>query len=56
MAENGLTQTDVAQILGVSQAAVARRLGGAVSFRVEELQAIASRTGVPIEALLRDAA
>lgn len=46
MARKGLTQQDLANALGVSQAAISRRLKGAVSFTADELHQIAERFDV----------
>ena len=47
LAERGLRQNDVADWLGISQAAVSRRMSGEVDFRWAELSVIAQRLGVP---------
>ena len=47
LAERGLKQNDVADWLGISQAAVSRRMSGQVDFRWTELNVIAERLGVP---------
>lgn len=47
LAERGLRQNDVADWLGISQAAVSRRMSGQVDFRWTELSVIAQRLGVP---------
>lgn len=49
MARKKLTQTDVAQRLGVAQATVSRRLTGEVAFDVAELDQIAGLLGVAVQ-------
>lgn len=56
MAERRVTQAAVAQRLGMSQAAVSRRLSGSVAFDVNELDAVADLVGVPVTDLLERAA
>lgn len=55
MARRRKSQADLAALLGTSQAAVSRRLSGAVAFDVDELTVIAEHLGVPLVALLADA-
>ena len=52
MARSRVTQADLAVGLGISQAAVSRRLTGMVDFTVSELDAVASVLGVPTASLL----
>jgi len=54
LARRGLTQGDLAAALGLSQAAVSRRLTGEVPIDVEELTAVADWLGVPLSALLAE--
>jgi transcriptional regulator with XRE-family HTH domain len=48
LARRRITQTDVAQRLGVSRQNVAQRLNGSVDFRVGELISIANMLGITI--------
>jgi transcriptional regulator with XRE-family HTH domain len=52
LARRRITQTDVAQRLGVSRQNVAQRLNGSVDFRVGELIAVADMLGITIAELL----
>ena len=52
LARRRITQTDVAQRLGVSRQNVAQRLNGSVDFRVGELIAVADMLGITILELL----
>lgn len=52
MARHGLTQADVATILGVSQVSVSARLRGKVAWRVNDVQVLAAHLGIPTTALL----
>jgi transcriptional regulator with XRE-family HTH domain len=52
LARRRISQTTVAQRLGVSRQNVAQRLNGRVDFRVSELVAIAALLDVPVTALL----
>ena len=52
LARRRITQTDVAQRLGVSRQNVAQRLNGSVDFRVGELIAVAEMLGITIAELL----
>jgi len=54
MARRGVSQTALAGALGMSQAAVSRRLRGAIPLDVKELAAIAEILSVPLSALLAD--
>jgi len=51
-ARNMVTQTELAEALGVSQVAVSRRLRGVVPFDVAELAAVAVLLGCEITELL----
>lgn len=48
------SQSDLGRVLGVSQAAVSRRLLGRMSFRVDELRLLAEYLDAPIESLMAD--
>lgn len=50
----GVSQADLAEELGVSQAAVSRRLAGSVEFSVAELRTAAAVTHTTPAALLAD--
>lgn len=52
----GVSQNDIAEMLGVSQPALSRRMTGDVDFRVAELVAIADYLGVTVDQLLEPAA
>ncbi|MGN6245160.1 MAG: helix-turn-helix domain-containing protein [Motilibacteraceae bacterium] len=54
MARRGLSQTDVAAILGVSQVSVSARLRGKVAWRIDDLTALARHFGMPVADLLDD--
>jgi transcriptional regulator with XRE-family HTH domain len=56
LARRRISQTTVAQRLGVSRQNVAQRLNGRVDFRVGELVAIAALLDVPVTALLTETA
>lgn len=56
LAKQKISQTVAGQRLGLSQAAMSRRLLGEVPFNVDELAAIAKILGVPVARLLEDAA
>ena len=49
MARRKVSQTDVAQWLGVAQATVSRRVTGEVAFDVAELEKIAALLGVAVQ-------
>lgn len=53
MVEQGKTQDDVGLAVGLSHAAVSRRLHGHVSFRVDELIVVAAVLGVDPARFLR---
>jgi predicted transcriptional regulator len=46
------TQMKIAGVLGVSQAAVSRKLRGEVPFEIEDLSVLAEEWGVPITELI----
>jgi transcriptional regulator with XRE-family HTH domain len=54
MARNGLTQRDLAALLGLSQPTVSARLRGRTDFTVSEVRAIARWLGVPVAVLIRE--
>ena len=56
MARRQLSQTALAAHLGLSQAAVSRRLSGHTPFDVNELASVAAWLGVPASTLLGEAA
>jgi transcriptional regulator with XRE-family HTH domain len=56
LARHGVSQTDIAEVLGVSQAAVSRRLSGRVEFTLDELRLIAERLGVPLSTFVPEIA
>lgn len=56
MASKGLTQTALAERLGLTQPAVSARLSGRTPITVDELTVIAAVLGVPVTDLLKDAA
>jgi transcriptional regulator with XRE-family HTH domain len=56
VARRRITQSQIAEVLGLSQMAVSRRLSGAVPFDVEELGKVAALLGVPASTLLGEAA
>lgn len=51
MAKRRVTQEQLAAHMGVSQAAIARRLSGRVPFDVDDLDSIAKYFGVPVTSL-----
>ena len=52
MGETGVTQAEVGRWLGLSQAAIAKRISTrSVVFNVDELGIIADRFGVPVQSL-----
>ena len=55
LARRGLTQTDAAVTLGLSQPAFSRRLVGHVDFSVTEVVALAKWFGIPASTLLDEA-
>lgn len=52
MARANMSQKDLAKILGLSIAAANRRMLGRVSFRLDELNIIATHLGVQIDQLV----
>lgn len=48
----GVSQNGLAEATNIPRSTLIRRLNGASSFKVEELNAIASHLGVPMTALL----
>ena len=56
MARNGKTQTDLAQLLGITRQSVSQRMLGRVDFRVSEVQAIATSLNVTVADLIGEAA
>jgi len=50
------TQTAAAEVLGMVQASLSRRLTGEVEFTVAEVRALAEWLGVPLTTLLGEAA
>lgn len=56
MARRGVTQAQLAKVLGLSQAAVSARLRGETPFDINELARIAGFLDVPVERLLEGVA
>lgn len=54
MLRTGTKQADLAEVLGLSQAAVSRRLNGEIPFDVTELEKVAERLGTTAAALVED--
>lgn len=52
LAEKKISQNTAAGVLGLSPAAMSRRVSGEIPFNVSELDAIASLTGVPASRFL----
>lgn len=52
MARQRLSQTALAEVLNISQAAVSRRLAGKTEFSITELASLAAWLGVPAASLL----
>lgn len=50
VARRGLSQSEIAAILGISQAAVSRRLSGKVDFAASQLSTLAEQLDVPVSA------
>jgi predicted transcriptional regulator len=55
-ARQRVTQAELATLLNLSQAAVSRRLSGAVAFELDELHAVAERLSLQVEQLVKAAA
>jgi transcriptional regulator with XRE-family HTH domain len=56
LARKRIPQADLAEVLGVSQAGISRRLSGDTPFDVNEVAAVADFLGVPIALLFGDSA
>ena len=56
MARQRKRQADLGEVLGLTQGAVSKRMSGAVALDVDELARIAEFLGVPVDALITDAA
>src|SRR5690625_2164407 len=56
MARYGQTQRDLAQLLGISQGQMSKRMKGTIAFDVTELQTIADRFNVTVADLVGGAA
>ena len=54
LARRGLSQTDLAKHLGMSQTSISKRLRGEVSFNVDETAAAAEFLGLPVLALMTE--
>lgn len=52
MARRQVTQTEMAQHLGITQPALSKRIRGIVPLNIDELAAIADRLEVPLDAIL----
>ena len=52
MARRKVSQTTIADHLGLSQTSVSARIAGRVAFDINEIHAIAALLGVPITALI----
>lgn len=52
MARRGVSQTTLAQRIGMSQAQVSKRLRGVIAFDINELAAVADFLNVPLALLL----
>lgn len=52
MKEQGISQYDLADHLGISQPAVSRRIAGRVDFNVAQLRSVAKVLRVPTSTLL----
>lgn len=55
MARAGVSQHDVAAVLGLSQTGVSRRLSGRVDFSATELAKLAAHLNVPVAVFFADA-
>lgn len=56
LARRSLTQADLATALGVTQPSVSRRMSGQTPFTVDEVAKAAALLGLPVTALVEDAA
>jgi transcriptional regulator with XRE-family HTH domain len=54
MGRRNLSQSALAQPIGMTQQALSRRLTGQVPFTIDELTAIARTLGCPLTALIND--
>lgn len=52
MARSRMTQTDLAEVLGLTQSVVSKRLRGKIAFSVDELEKVADALGVHPATLL----
>lgn len=55
-AEHGANQQDIGDAIGLTRAAVGRRLSGKVDFTSTELQILAAYFGVPVSVLFGEVA
>lgn len=56
LARNRKTQRDLSEVLGISQPQISARMNGDIAWDVNELAAIADWFGVPVTALIGEAA
>lgn len=56
MARQRKRQADLGEVLGLTQGAVSKRMSGTVALDVDEVGKIARFLGVPVSALIEDAA
>lgn len=56
IARHDLSQQHVAEVLGISQGAVSRRLAGRVDFSASELDVLARSMGIPVSRFFSDTA
>jgi transcriptional regulator with XRE-family HTH domain len=56
MARRGISQAQMAQAVGLSQAGVSKRLRGEVAFNIDELFQVAAVLGLPLSTLTADVA
>lgn len=54
MARAGVTQTDLAAALGITQPAVSSRLKGRIDWRLRELHTVADALGIPVAVLVAE--